>query len=390
MRIFIIHNRYRSMLPSGENQIVFEEAESLKSAGNIVKLYQAESDIFFNKKFRLFNLIKYSLNPIFGFGYLHKIQKEIRLFKPDVVHLHNLYPLIGPRIIRKIKNLNIPLVMTIHNYRLKCSNGVLYRNEHTCTLCLDTLTINSVIYRCYRNSFLQSFLMFITQIIYRNIWKNVNLFFAPTESIKKFLITLNIPGERIVIKPNWKSPNSSEPSKPVPTFLYLGRLEEAKGIKLIIEGWKGAKIKDDKKLVIVGSGPLEEYVKESCMVNDNISFLGRLAPQDVMMTIENSGVILLPSKLREVFPVTLLEAFERGRPVAISSSLDVSKICSNSDSWVIDPEIESWSKFFQCVDLESIISKGLFARIKYLTNYTDQLNLATLESHYKQICNNIS
>jgi glycosyltransferase involved in cell wall biosynthesis len=383
MKILFVHNSYDSRLPSGENVIIQQEIESLLRHGEEISYFNISNDLILKGKFHLARRVVFALNPIIGLKFAKEFKILCKNFKPDVVHIHNLYPLLSPRLITIAKKLNLPVVMTLHNYRLGCINGLLFRRGNHCDDCLiGKPAYLSIVHRCYRNSFLQSAVMYFSQRSHKRAWEKVTLYICPTPFMKRFLTNLGIDQSKIVLKPNWALRSHNQLEANNLDCLYLGRLEESKGLKLVIEGWMKRQNPQSGKLKIAGKGPMMEVILEACLKDTGIEYLGNLDSAAAREMVSGAGVVLIPSLLTEVFPVALVEAFESARPVAISTKTSASQICTPKDSWLIEPTVEAWRDFFSNLNLQEIREKGNFARTRFKKEFSEDTNYRNLMASY--------
>ena len=184
-RILMVHNFYGRSSPSGENQVVEYDFDLLKSKGHEIKLFKKESDEVLNRglygyaKAGILNLWNPSSKKIF--------KKIVSDFKPDLIHIHNTFPLISPSILY-IDSINVPIVMTLHNYRIFCPAGILMRNNNICTQCIDKKSIiPSVIHGCYKESRIATIPLAVSSATHNTMktWnKKIDAFFVLTDYAK--------------------------------------------------------------------------------------------------------------------------------------------------------------------------------------------------------------
>ncbi len=193
-RVLVVHNRYRSELPSGENQAVDGQIALLRSAGLDVETYFRSSDEIaaFSRAKRL----ELAIRPTFSREDVAAIGGVIGRFRPDVVHLHNVYPLISPAVIARAKSSDCRVVQTVHNFRHICASGSLFRDGATCTDCLGkSLPWPAVLHGCYRGSRMQSLALGTAIAHHRSTWAQVDRFLAVSEFVAELLTTAGIPRE---------------------------------------------------------------------------------------------------------------------------------------------------------------------------------------------------
>lgn len=338
MKILIVHNYYGSEAPSGENIVVEKEKELLIERGHKVNLYSKKSDTVRGKG--LFTHILLALSLPFNIRSYFEFKKIIKEICPDVVHVHNTFPLISPSIFLALKK--IPTVMTLHNYRLFCPKALPYRDGNVCTKCIDKKSvIPALIHRCYRNSFFATIPLAVKIVLGRffRFWlSNVNIFIALTEFQKLQIIKGGIPDKQVIVKPNFYSNNGSYLpfDARVNDVIFIGRIKDEKGIRDLIKAWIlwG---KDAPELLIVGDGTDLNELKKMCLGNEKIKFLGRLKPEQIVFYLNQSKLLILPSVWFEGFPMTLIEAFAYGVPVAVSNIGSLPSIVHSAEGVLFEP-----------------------------------------------------
>lgn len=323
MKILMIHNYYKEI--GGEDNVVSLEKSLLTLNDNTVNLFKVNNRQINNS----FTQIKTALNISYSQKHKILISNEIRKFKPDIVHAHNLFPLLTPSIYDACIESNIPVVQTLHNYRIICSNALLMRNGHICELCVSGSHYNSVLYQCYRNSILGSLAVARMLSYHRNnkTWQNkVDCFIALTNFAKNKFIEGGLPEKKILVKPNFFTRNEISLVKESKRekVLFLGRLSHEKGVKTLIQAWKTL----DIPLKIAGDGPLIEMVKAT--THPSIMTLGKISPSQVTMEMAKARFLIMPSECYEGFPMVLVEAFAHGLPVVASNLGGMSEIVENN------------------------------------------------------------
>ena len=368
MRILQIHNKY--LEKGGEDTVVANERQLLQTHGHAVELCEFDNlDLEGLSKFKLlqktlFNRVSYQ-----------KVVQHIEAFKPDIVHIHNVYYDASAAIFWAIKRKNVPAVMTIHNYRLGCIQGLLFRDNAVCSLCLDKKTAYyGLKYRCFKGSFIKSLQLTLVNTInqwtirYANPVKTyiflaefTKQMLAPTLGLQEgggefrvlgFELTGNSKLETRNSKLNskLKTPNSklkpnyvndfgfSPQSERDNFYLFVGRLNEQKGVKLLVETFKT----NGKRLEIIGSGPLDEYVKAAAQTHPNIHCLGYLKGDAIIKKLKKTTALIVPSLTYEGQPMTILEAFSTGTPVLAANTKNLDTlITEGQNGFLFDTKIHS-------------------------------------------------
>ncbi len=310
MRIFIIHNQYQQR--GGEDAVVEQEVDLLKRK-NEVQLFTTKN----HKGIK--GAIQTLLSP-YNYFISKKIIKKIVKFNPDIVHIHNLHYSIGPLIVRKINKLGVPMVMTLHNYRLICPSATLSNNGK---LYLKSLEENfpwsAVLDRVHNSSYFKTFYLGFTYWLHKklNTWNKVDRYIVLSDFAKKIITdsTLNISDKKIVVKPNSTFiPDNNVNYQSQHHFLYIGRLSTEKGIEVLLEAFSGTSF----KLKIAGDGPLKKLVLNYTAKYSNIEYLGPMLFSDLDKEIRLSSAVIVPSVCYETFGLTIIEAFARHTSTIVS------------------------------------------------------------------------
>ncbi|ADL49687.1 glycosyltransferase [Micromonospora aurantiaca (nom. illeg.)] len=313
MRIVVAHNRYREAQPSGENTIVDAEIAQLTAAGVEVLPFLRSSDEIPSMSKPAKALLP--ISPIWAPKAQHDLDRLLTEHRPDVLHLHNPYPLLSPWVVRTAHKRGVPVVQTVHNYRQVCSSGLYFRDGVICQDCRGrTLGVPAIVHRCYRNSRAQSALMATTLAVHRPTWKSVDRYIALTTAVADHLRDYGIPDERIVVKPN----AVPDPGTPAPSgngFLFMGRLSPEKGLDLLLAAWRRHPVGALGPLRIAGDGKLRPLAEAAADERPDVLYLGQLDRSGVRAALADSSVVLATSTWHDVLPTVIIEALAAGRPV---------------------------------------------------------------------------
>jgi glycosyltransferase involved in cell wall biosynthesis len=313
VKVVVAHNRYREAIPSGENVIVDTEIAQLTAAGIAVLPFQRSSDSI--GELPLAQKALLPLSPIFGRAAQRDLADLLRRERPDLLHLHNPYPLLSPSVVRTAHAHGVPVVQTVHNYRQVCSSGLYFRDGHNCHDCRGkVLGWPAVVHKCYRGSAAQSALMATTLAVHRPTWKSVDRYIALTGRIADHLRNYGIPDERIVIKPNGL-PDPGEPAPLGDGFLYGARLSPEKGLALLLDAWRRHPDGALGPLRIAGDGELRPLAEQAAAERADVTYLGALDRAGMDRAQAASSVIVAVPTWDDVLPTVILEAMAAGRPV---------------------------------------------------------------------------
>jgi len=315
MKILVLHNRY---LHRGGEDTVFEtETRMLEDAGHTVLRYEVSNDIVGKM-----NPVTVAAKSIWNRASYKEIRTLIRHNRPDVAHFHNTTFLISPAGYWACKSEEVPVVQTLHNYRLACLNALLYRDNAVCEDCLGHNLLRGIYHRCYRSSLGASSVLAATVHFHRLVKTyrdKVDIYIALTEFAKAKMIEAGLPAEKIVVKANAVDVPSSMPtSEHLPIALFAGRLSQEKGVDVLIKAWKQANLPSEVRLHIAGDGP--ERVQLETLANGfpTIRFVGKLSKDDMQRAMGEASVSILPSMWYEGFPMTIAEGFACGLPAIVS------------------------------------------------------------------------
>lgn len=306
MKILIVHNSYQHK--GGEDSVMEAEAAMLARQGHIVKLFLRQ-----NETLRYISRANAAVQTIWSLPVARDFEELLRSFNPDVVHVHNTFPLISPAIYWVSDRLGVPVVQTLHNFRLLCPQAMFLREGRICEDCVGKVPWRGAVRGCYRSSKLQSAVLAGMLTLHRAIgtWENkVTRYIALNEFCRSKFVEGGLPIERIAIKPNFVD-FEAPASRARTGFLFVGRLSEEKGVGVLVDA---AKNYGEAVIRVAGSGPQAGLVKEV----RGLTPLGALDSDDVKTEMSQSMALVLPSICYEGFPRTLVEAFASSLPVIAS------------------------------------------------------------------------
>ncbi len=309
MRVLQAHNYYTQL--GGEDVIVAKEQSLLAGRGHETRLLSVSNHSVVGRwaKARAAWRAPYSREGRAA------MEAEIADFEPDLVHVHNFFPLLTPAIYDACRAAGVPVVQSLHNYRTICAGGLLMRDGKPCEDCIGGSPYQAVLHGCYRDSRLAS--LAVARLVARHqrlrTWHTkVDRFIASTsEFAKGRFIAAGLPEEKIVVKPNFIEDKKID-GVPREGALFVGRLSMEKGLHTLLRAWKGIEV----SLRIVGDGPLLASMRDTAMAN--VDILGRVEPDAVAAEMARAAFLVFPSEWYEGFPVTLVEAFCQGLPVIAS------------------------------------------------------------------------
>lgn len=381
MKILLCHNKYQQ---KGGEDVVFNEEKRLLEA-NDHEVITFEKD---NNCVKTMSKLKLFLKTLWNFDSYKEILSIIRSEKPDVVHFHNTFPLMSPSVYWALKKEGIPIVQTLHNYRLLCPGALFFTKGEVCEKCLKNRTFfQAVKNRCYRNSVIGSAVVAILLRFHRLIgtYKNkIDKFLVLTRFAKdKFTINL-LDENKVIVKPN--SINFKKLTKHDKRYaLFVGRLSKEKGISLIIEAWKDF----DIPLLIAGDGPYSDDVEKLSDVNPNVTYLGSQSKDQIQELLSNASFLILPSLWYEGLPMTIIESFASSLPV-LASNLGAMSSCIIDKVTGVHFEPGDVYDFKEKVkwmfnNPDKTKQMGINVRNEYEEKYTTEKNYELLMKIYNEV-----
>jgi glycosyltransferase involved in cell wall biosynthesis len=381
IRVLAVHNFYQ--YAGGEDVVFRAEAALLREMGHPVHEFTITNDQINNRQ-----PWSAAARVLWSSETYKKLQIVLRQFKPDVVHLHNFFPLISPSAYYACHQMGVPVVQTLHNYRLMCPAATLYRAGHICEDCLHLpFAWPGIEHACYRSSRAQSAGVAAMSALHRALgtWNNkVSAYIALTAFSRQKFIEGGLPAEKVVIKPNFVEDVLGQKEPDDGYALFVGRLSPEKGLAVILQAWQGMGI----PLKIVGDGPLRILVESSQAENPDIKWLGFQTRENVIELMKRATMLVLASEWYENMPVTLLEAFMCGLPVIASRLGGMAEMIEHEKTGLLfapgDPAelSKNVQRLWADVNLRVQISRA--ARRTYEMKYTPAANYDQLISIYHQ------
>jgi len=313
MNVLVAHNYYK--LAGGEDQCVAAEVAMLRAHGHRVMQYSVSNDATDGM-----GRLELARRAIWSRPAFVEMQRLIDLHRPQVVHFHNTFPLISPAAYYAAQGAGVPVVQTLHNFRLVCVNALLFRDGKPCEDCLGKMVLwRGVAGSCYRNSRAASAAVaaMITTHRLLGTWRDaVDVYVALSEFSRRKFIEGGLPGDKIIVKPNFLYPEPSTGLGEGGYAVYVGRLSAEKGVATLLAAWQ--RLGRAVPLKIAGDGPLAPEVQEAAAQNSAIEWLQGVPHESVYDLIGAAAFLVLPSQCYEGFPRVVMEAFAKGTPVVVS------------------------------------------------------------------------
>ncbi|MDE0863528.1 MAG: glycosyltransferase [Rubripirellula sp.] len=387
MKVLQCHNFYK--LSGGEDHVFRDEGWLLEQYGHEVIRYQRH-----NQELDKMSPLKMAQSTIWSKQSSRELSDLLRQHKPDIAHFHNTFPLISPSAYRAAQNFGVPVVQTLHNYRMICPSATLLRNKEFCQKCVGKkFAYPSIVHKCYRGSRKASAVTALANAFQTTLGKSTQLvdrFIALGERSRRVFLASGIAAHKIQIKPNFVHPDPGMGTTKEDYAVFVGRLSTEKGIDTLLSAWNGCETNVVKNipLRIIGEGPMEKTVLRACERNEQIKYLGQLPYSDVLCQIRNARVLVFPSIWNETFGRSMIEAFASGTPVIASNIGSMADIVQDGVNGL----------HFQAGDASDLRQKlvrlfddGVFydrachaARNSFMEKFTPEINIERLLAIYSE------
>ncbi|MGC1424024.1 MAG: glycosyltransferase [Terracidiphilus sp.] len=385
MKVLMVHNRYQQS--GGEDAVVDAEVRLLAGNGIEVRRFDADNDAIQG----LVSKIQVSAAQ-FGLptAALSRFRRTLAEFRPDLVHVHNWFPTISPSIFNICSRFSVPVVHTLHNYRLLCINATLFRDGHICEDCVGTtFRVSGVAHACYRDSCPGSAVATAGMLVHSSLgtWRrSIDRFIALTEFAKNKLIEGGLPDDRIVVKPNFIDPDPGAGTGRGGHFLYAGRLTEEKGLRVLLNCWKDSP--DLPILKIAGTGPLQGEVRDAVAALPNVEWLGPKSSAEVLELMRDAAALLCPSQWYEAMPRVVIESFAVGTPVIASHIGCYPEMITDSETGALFPAGDAnalRSLLRDLIHRRALPEMRARARHCFSSHYAGERNLSILLAIYRSV-----
>jgi glycosyltransferase involved in cell wall biosynthesis len=386
LSVLCVHNRY--IQPGGEDQVFESESRLLQENG--VRVEKIEEQTTYPGG--LVRKIEAAVDCVWSRHWHQEFKSILHRFRPDVVHVHNFFSVLSPSIYYACKDEGVPVVQTLHNYRLACPAASFYRDGKVCEECLDRGPFHAVRYGCYRESKLGTAALATMIEVHRKkkTWAEmVDCYIALTEFARAKMIQAGLPAEKIKVKPNFVLPDPGPRVGDGDYVLFVGRLVDLKGVGTLIKAW--SQLPDSIPLVIAGDGPYRSDMENliSHLKLNNVNYRGRLSRADTLAAMKGARFLMFPSEWYEGFPVTIAESFACGVPVLCSRLGGMQEIVKDGSTGLhfnpgdaadmADKVQWAWSR------PEETSTMGLRARAEFEAKYSARKNFGMLTEIYESV-----
>ncbi|WP_350277229.1 glycosyltransferase [Kribbella sp. HUAS MG21] len=393
MRILLVHNRYRSTAPSGENRVVDQEREALAALGHEVGIFERHSDEL--EQWPAWKKATLPARVVWNPASKRDLAATLRTFRPDVVHVHNTFPVLSPSVLYACSDANVPVVITLHNYKLLCASGDFYRDGSVCHDCAGGNPLPAVSHACYRGSKLATATTVLNTRSHRRSWRGlVSAYLFVSESQRKLLAGMDFDPDRSFVRYNYvpyDGPVAGAHTGPRRRQVtYVGRLDAPKGAPLLMKGWDAYREvagDDALQLVIAGGGPLLDEVTAWAADRPSVELRGLMSKAEVFQLMRESRAVVLPSEWEETFGLVVVEAMAVGVPLLASAHGSFPELVTDGvDGALFDPRRPAeLAKLLLDVDTapDRYVDLGRAARTTYETKHDPHRNLQQLLDVYR-------
>jgi glycosyltransferase involved in cell wall biosynthesis len=389
MKVLVVHNAYQQR--GGEDAAVHAEIKQLAAHGDTVFCYERHNDEL--RDLGILDSLKSALQTLWGSASYRALKQIIAESKPDIAHFHNTFPLISPSAYYACAEADLPVVQTLHNYRLLCPAATLMRKGRVCETCLGrTVPLSGVLHACYRKSFPQSAVLAAMLAAHKVLrtWANkVAAYIALSEFARQKFVQGGLPEHRIFVKPNFVHPDPGPKKGPGGYALFVGRLSPEKGLHLLLDAWHG--LSQRIPLFIIGDGPLREEILgfQQRAGLAQVTLLGSIPAAEVLHWMRGARFLVCPSLWFEGFPLAVAEAFASALPVIASRIGSLAEIVQHARTGLLftpgkaedlaDRVKWAWDH------PEQMEQMGRLARFEYERKYTAERNYRSLMRIYDEV-----
>ncbi len=393
LRVLQVHNEYYSGF-GGEDTVAGLEADLLRRNGHDVeRLIVSTTELKGAGPLRMASAALGAVWSVRGYSVL---KKAVAAFSPDVIHVHNPFPLLSPSIFWAAKDAGVPIVQTLHNFRITCANALLFRDGKSCQQCVGRFPWPALQHRCYRGSMAQTAIVACMNVVHRWIGtftSRVDAYIVLAEFSKEIALRSGLPEEKVFVKPNFVVKQAEISRQRKPQAIFVGRLYREKGVHLLLDAWKMAqsagRIPADGRLIVMGDGPERSSLEQQYRSDSGIVWCGVQPPDRVMEAVATSRMLAIPSLCYENCPMVVLEAFSAGTPVIAPDHGPFPAMVSHQKNGLLFtpgdiPTLADALAIGMSAEENTWLDWSEAARTKYLADYTEQLGYERLITIYKQ------
>ncbi len=405
MRVLLVNKFYDPR--GGAERVLFDLEDGLRERGHEVAVFAGRDPRNRPSRFEAWftrgrdyadrtvtGRLSNAISSVYDRGARRDFARLIDHFRPEIVHLHNIYHQLSPSILDEIRDRGLPALMTLHDYKLVCPVYRLFRDGRPCQECLGRrIAWGAGRHRCSRGSRAESWWLSLESTVHRlrrSYERSIALFLCPSRFMASKMAEGGLPAERLVYLPNAvrRFPPPAEPGlrSPRPTVLFAGRMSEEKGVDLLLEA---ARAVPEVQLRLAGTGPAEGAWRARSAGMDQVSWLGRLEAAELEAERARAWVEAVPSRWWENAPLSVIEALARGRPALVADHGGLRELIEDGvEGWRVAPgDIEAWSDAFRRVAASAplLARMGENARARAQRDHDPAVFLDRHEALYRRL-----
>ena len=374
-RVLMVHNAYQ--LAGGEDGVVTAELALLRRHGHEVLELRRDNHRI-DPQAGAIGRLRLAAETLWSCASHAEALELLRRHRPDVVHVHNTFPLISPSLYWACAKVGVPVVQTLHNFRLACPQAMFLRDGKVCERCLGKTPLPALVHGCYRESRAQTAVVVGMLALHRSLRtfeRKVTRYIALNEFCRAKFIQAGLPAQRIVVKPNFVDLPQRPQTRARDGLLFVGRLSAEKGVEVLRDAWRGC---DEMRLRVAGVGPAAHVLERQ----PGVHMLGPQTPEQVQAEMGSASALVLPSIWYENFPRTLVEAFAAGLPVIASRIGALAELVEDGRTGLLfEPgnandlnRVLRWAH----THAPEMAAMGANARARYESHYTPDINYRQL------------
>ncbi len=386
MRILLVHNTYQQ--PGGEDVVFQRERDLLRGNGHEIMEYRRFNDEI--KNYSIIRRISLLGRTVWASDSYRDVTEILRQAKPDIVHVHNAFPLISPSIFSACRNENVPVVQTLHNYRLLCPGGNFCRDGKPCEDCITGNYWQGALHGCYRNSRTETAPVALMLTVHhaRKTWTEmVDAYIVLTEFSRGRYVEAGFPQDQILVKPNFVDPDPGQRTGAGSYALFVGRLDKEKGLPTLLKAW--LQMSHSHTLRIAGDGCYRPETEAVARIYPNVEFTGWLPRHRVVEEMKGARFVVFPSEWYENLPLVIIEAFACGVPVIASRLGAMQELVDHGETGLLftPGDVDDLARTMALAwDQPDYMQRlGEHARKEYEAKYTAAANYRQLIDIYEKV-----
>jgi glycosyltransferase involved in cell wall biosynthesis len=388
LRVLVVHGRYRSVQPSGENEVVDDEARMLREYGCHVDRVELRSDDI--ERWPAWKKASLPGRVVWSREGQAQLRRAIERARPDVVHIHNTFPLFSPAVFYTARKSGAGVVHTLHNFRPLCPAGTFLRDGKPCELCLGRFPVPAVRYACYRDSRAATVPVALMDGIHgwlRTWHRCIDRIIAVSSYALGKYVEAGWPAAKMRLKYNTIDDTGFPPRRLGDHFLSMSRLDQEKGVDVLLEGWRRGFPDGGPQLRVAGGGDSSAALMREYGRHPGIEFLGQVERASLSEPLATARAVVVPSRCYEGFPRVIAEAYAAGVPVVASDIGSLTELVADRTTGLLvrvdDPDDMARALHeLESDDLCDRLGKG--ARAAYERLYSPEITMRELLRIYRE------